>query len=200
MGTKTYIFNGYDPYIGGLKPSFFMVWGPRVYNIVYISPPLPETCSIKKRHEHSTLPNPPEIHQTISNPSKTTKKHSETKPHPPTPKKKHGPYMVFFFFAYKSCFFFEKKTRPFLQPALVPVPKNNGPYPSPSSANGRVDALPVAPQRSPSHRVGSEKSDEMCFIESTKGGVRLGLFSHHFFRMSRRWFQIFFFSPRTLGK
>ena len=27
---KTFIFRGYNPYIGGWKPSFFMVWGPRV--------------------------------------------------------------------------------------------------------------------------------------------------------------------------
>ena len=23
----TFIFRGYNPYVGGLKPSFFMVWG-----------------------------------------------------------------------------------------------------------------------------------------------------------------------------
>ena len=31
---KTFIFRGYNPYIGGLKPSFSWFWGPRVHGII----------------------------------------------------------------------------------------------------------------------------------------------------------------------
>ena len=33
MGTHNLHLKGYNPYIGGLKPSFSWFWGPRVENI-----------------------------------------------------------------------------------------------------------------------------------------------------------------------
>ena len=143
----------------------------------------------------------PKYTKTISNPSKTTKKHSETKPHPPTPKKKHGPYMVFFFFAYKSCFFFwKKKLVHFCSPLWFQFRKTTAHTRPPRPANGRVDALPVAPQRSPSHRVGSWEIwwDVFHRIDERRA-FGLAYFSHHFSGCLGGGFKYFFFHPEPWG-
>ena len=57
---KTFIFRGYNPYIGGFKPSFFMVLGSR-YSTRWFKPCpfIPDRCrslNLSKRSRELTIP------------------------------------------------------------------------------------------------------------------------------------------------